>query len=423
MNMDTKTGGRDTEHSSITRVIARNTYKARPELSDMVTDPPEAPEEGSKRTDDVSGAPEGGSKRTDDVSGAPEERSERTDDVSETLEEGSERTDDGMAKPAKVSKRVEDAPKASRHASEVRGHASWAAADAAPSARPSQRPSGDAFEQAYDSLLPALLALRASEVVTINLAVPGAVTKALGIQLVLAALKERIVAALPEVDASIPEHLMTHAMALSHAHTLFLMASQDVDTLPSLAAEARKLRKILLRDAEGMIQRGLLDAAMMPRLRIDKGYGNLAFDLQLLAQLFRRCPPPAGLTAVREADLQRAEKLAATILILLGHRKKLRASIEAAADVRNRAFTLFTRVYDEVRRAVVYLRWGDGDADRLVPSLYVKNTWQLAALLSLAMIVGTWIGKKTVERLPVARFRTIVGALLMALALQMIVFG
>ena len=189
----------------------------------------------------------------------------------------------------------------------------------------------------------------------------------------LAELKERIAVALPEVDASIPEHLMTHAMALSHAHTLFLMASQDVDTLPSLAEEARKLRRILLRDAEGMIQRGLLDAAVMPRLRIDKGYGNLAFDLQLLAQLFRRCPPPPGLTAVREADLQRAEKLAATILILLGHRKKLRASIEAAADVRNRAFTLFTRVYDEVRRAVVYLRWVHGDADRLVPSLYVKN--------------------------------------------------
>jgi uncharacterized membrane protein YfcA len=52
-----------------------------------------------------------------------------------------------------------------------------------------------------------------------------------------------------------------------------------------------------------------------------------------------------------------------------------------------------------------------------------RTAWQLAALLSLAMIMGTWIGKKTVERLPVARFRTIVGALLVALAFQMIVFG
>src|SRR5262249_30892475 len=100
----------------------------------------------------------------------------------------------------------------------------------------------------------------------------------------------------------------------------------------------------------------------------------LAFDLQLLAQLFRRHPPPAGLTAVRPTDLQRAEKLAATILILVGQRRKLRASVDAAADVRNRAFTLFTRVYDGVRRAVVYLRWDNGDADRLVPLLYAKKS-------------------------------------------------
>ncbi len=52
-----------------------------------------------------------------------------------------------------------------------------------------------------------------------------------------------------------------------------------------------------------------------------------------------------------------------------------------------------------------------------------REAWRLALLLSVAMIVGTWIGKKTVERLSVARFRVVVGVLLIALALQMIVFG
>src|SRR5215472_2274559 len=97
-----------------TNEIARNTCKAHAELSNMLTDPSEAPE--------------GRSKRTDDASGAPGERSERTDD--------------GMAKPAKLSKRVEDAPRASQHAVEVRGHVSKAAADAAAGARPSQGHSG-----------------------------------------------------------------------------------------------------------------------------------------------------------------------------------------------------------------------------------------------------------------------------------------
>ncbi|MFS8069892.1 MAG: hypothetical protein ACMG6S_26300, partial [Byssovorax sp.] len=41
-----------------------------------------------------------------------------------------------------------------------------------------------------------------------------------------------------------------------------------------------------------------------------------------------------------------------------------------AADRKLRAFTLFTNAYDQVRRGVMYLRWDEGDADSLAPSLY-----------------------------------------------------
>lgn len=51
------------------------------------------------------------------------------------------------------------------------------------------------------------------------------------------------------------------------------------------------------------------------------------------------------------------------------------------------------------------------------------HAWRIAALLSVGMIVGSWVGKKTVERLSVEKFRLVVGALLIVLALQMIVFG
>lgn len=42
----------------------------------------------------------------------------------------------------------------------------------------------------------------------------------------------------------------------------------------------------------------------------------------------------------------------------------------SANERRQRAFTLFARAYDECRRAATYLRWQEGDADELVPSLY-----------------------------------------------------
>lgn len=51
------------------------------------------------------------------------------------------------------------------------------------------------------------------------------------------------------------------------------------------------------------------------------------------------------------------------------------------------------------------------------------TAWRLAVLLSSAMVLGTWVGKKTVERLSVERFRIVVGGLLVVLAIQMIVFG
>ena len=127
-------------------------------------------------------------------------------------------------------------------------------------------------------------------------------------------------------------------------------------------------------DAHALIRRRLIDAQALRNLKNDTGYRNLAFDLHLLGQSFRDCPASSTeLTAVRVSEIHRAEELAATILRLSGRRRDLRANIEAAADLRKRAFTLFVRVYEETRRAVVFLRWYEGDADQLVPLLHAKR--------------------------------------------------
>jgi hypothetical protein len=42
----------------------------------------------------------------------------------------------------------------------------------------------------------------------------------------------------------------------------------------------------------------------------------------------------------------------------------------AATRDRQLAATLFARTWSEIRRAVTWLRWNDGDADTLAPSLY-----------------------------------------------------
>jgi hypothetical protein len=218
-----------------------------------------------------------------------------------------------------------------------------------------------------------MLSLRASDLVPININVADAVSKGLGVESRLAGLNDRIREALPTVDARLLEHLATHAYALSHADTLFSMASQALDVLPSIAAEGKALRAILFADAQALIRRGLIDGEPLRGLKPDKGYRNLTRNLQILAELFRRSTGITGLTAVRPADIQRAQEIAMVILTRFKGRKDLRASIEKTMDIRQRAFTLFVRLYEETRRVVLFLRYYERDADELVPRLHAKN--------------------------------------------------
>jgi hypothetical protein len=230
------------------------------------------------------------------------------------------------------------------------------------------------FEEAFEELLPAMKALRAGEVTPVNLSIPGAVTTALGVRHSLLALKDRIADALPGTERDLPEKLVDFALALSHAHTLYLVATRANDPVPSLSEEGMKLRSLLFSDARALVHRGFVDGQALRGYKGSVGYRNLAFDLQMLAQLFRSCPESVrDRSAVRAVELQRADELAAGILAGLRRRTAPDPAVEAAADVRNRAFTLFTRRYDELRRAGVFLRWNEGDADQLVPSLYTKH--------------------------------------------------
>ena len=42
-------------------------------------------------------------------------------------------------------------------------------------------------------------------------------------------------------------------------------------------------------------------------------------------------------------------------------------------DTRQRAFSYLIRTYDEIRRAVLFVRWYEADGDTYAPSLYAKS--------------------------------------------------
>jgi hypothetical protein len=81
----------------------------------------------------------------------------------------------------------------------------------------------------------------------------------------------------------------------------------------------------------------------------------------------------AGHTRVTDAEVARALELGTQIMDALGRRRvgteEAAAPSQAEGD-RVKAFWLFHDTYEESRRAMAHLRWYEGDADRLVPSLF-----------------------------------------------------
>ncbi len=127
----------------------------------------------------------------------------------------------------------------------------------------------------------------------------------------------------------------------------------------------------MLADAQALAQHGLLNGSQLAQLKGGNGYKNLAQDLQLLSHVMRqdwdKIQNKSGTTA---DDLKAAYQMSVRLMRIVGLREQGPALLAAATDRRLRAFTHFINVYEDVRRAVAYLRGRQGDADSIAPSLY-----------------------------------------------------
>jgi hypothetical protein len=135
--------------------------------------------------------------------------------------------------------------------------------------------------------------------------------------------------------------------------------------------EAMPLRERLLSDATALSKRGFLDGKRLGELKGGPGYLNIGSDLSVLAQMIRdRWSEVAGKCAVQVGELDAAEGLYQRINAALGDRSQQANVANKATEDRVRAYTLVLEAYDEARRAIQYLRWHEGDAEKIAPSLY-----------------------------------------------------
>ena len=226
---------------------------------------------------------------------------------------------------------------------------------------------------AYDQVLAEIRAVPDSLLMPITVDIPSTVTKALGAWREIRALREEI-SGLPKFDLAAFDKLETYALALAHANTRYLAASEPLAPLSELFDEAVKRRETLASDAQALAQRGLLNGQKLKDLKGAVGYKNVAQDLLTLAELVRaNYPSLAGKTAVTVEELDRVEVLAYQVLDAVGERDQGPAVVAESNDLRQRAFALFGRTYEQARRAIAYLRFEQGDLDDIAPSLFARS--------------------------------------------------
>jgi hypothetical protein len=230
------------------------------------------------------------------------------------------------------------------------------------------------LRDALDHIRPQMAALSRGELLPINLDPLFAAAVALGALPDLLDLRPRLADLATLFDLANLDQLETLALALIQAHTLYIGVESRSETLPVLSRQAIELRAQLLADATILARRGHLPTARRWGLKGTNGYRNIASDLLTICGLLRSYwPSIVNQTAVTEADLDRAEILGDEMIRAIGIRDQASELSITAADQRRRVYTLFVRAYDQIRRAVTCLRWQNGDADRIAPSLYGKR--------------------------------------------------
>jgi hypothetical protein len=225
-------------------------------------------------------------------------------------------------------------------------------------------------QEAYERVVPLIAAVRDEELQPINLDITSAVATVLGALPEIRELTARM-AELPGLDVDKIDQLEDLTLAARHANTQHLTAAAPPDDLAEVLADALTLRDNLKGEVEQGVRRGRINPKSLKGIKGGNGYKNLAKDLGIYCAVLRAAwPKIQGKCGTDLDELEHAERISNRILRVVGLREQGPSLFSDTTANRLRAFTLFMRTYDEVRRAVTYLRWKEDDADDIAPSLY-----------------------------------------------------
>jgi hypothetical protein len=240
-------------------------------------------------------------------------------------------------------------------------------------ARPALAPPSDLAEQAYRRVRPELAAMADDEPGRITLNMMRAMLTMLGALPALEALRQAI-EALPGLAPGLVDKARDYAYALAHVHAMSLPSTEIEARVEALLAEGMPLRDRLLSTAELGVKFGLFDAEQVASVRSGTGRVDAANDILALSRMFRgRWPELEGKVPVTIVEVERAGALGLELLDALGQRQVGAENAHPMGEyerARVKLLHLLLRTHGQLLRAVTYLRWDEGDAGAILPSLF-----------------------------------------------------
>jgi hypothetical protein len=229
--------------------------------------------------------------------------------------------------------------------------------------------------EAYLKHLEEMKAIPEENLIPVTLTVTQTTTRAMGAWPAIQRLRPQMLEELPKLNIKLVDTIEEYALALAYAHSLHLGATATPEDLDAMIAEASVLRANLLADARTLANRSHIDRNKLARFKNAPGHSNMATEVMgLAAILLEAWPTISNKTGTTREELERSNYLGTRILRAVSIRDRDDAPVPEETLRRQQAFTLLVKAYAQARRAVVYLRDEQGDADDLVPSLYAGRT-------------------------------------------------
>lgn len=233
-------------------------------------------------------------------------------------------------------------------------------------------PPEERLADAYDRMLALARAIPANEVKTFGIDARLAFWNAReGFKIILPHLDE--IRTLPRVDAEAIERIPDIAMALLHAvRSINLLVPSKAD-IPERLARARKLRYVMLHQAQAAAAMDLLPEAPIERIRKGTGTIDNLEDLVALATLFEQHRGAlVNKTVITDELLLEAERLGLSLQedirpnTAKRQRQEKEERLAQATDDRNRLHTMLALAYAELIRVA-------GFYERKVPALQARR--------------------------------------------------